>query len=174
MYRLGDERAAIREIQKYLHFVSDRIAPEIPRVAIDGFYGEETKEAVKAFQKYSGLQESGKVDYETFTSIFEEYTKAKLLYEAEEYFIDEKLFPFKRGDTGREVLYINLMLDELGKIFQVVGHVDLKPYFSLSSEDAVMKIKSIFMLEETPVVDILLFNKMRYELNVRGKESNMR
>ncbi len=174
MYRLGDKRAAIREIQKYLHFISDRTAPEIPRVAIDGFFGEETKNAVKAFQNYVGISESGAVDYETFTLLYEEFSKAKLLYKAEGYFIDEKLFPFKPGDMGREMLYINLMLDELGSIFQGIGRVDLKPYFSLSTENAVKEIRSIFMLEPIPLVDILLFDRMRNELGIRGRESNIR
>ncbi len=171
MYRLGDERAAIREIQKYLHFISDRTRREIPRVAIDGFYGEETKNAVKAFQNEMGVSDSGAVDYETFTLLYEEFLKAKLLYDAEKYFIDEKLFPFKSGDMGREMLYINLMLDELRSVFQGIGRVDIRPYFSLSTENAVREIRSIFMLEAVPIVDLSLFERMRYELKVRGGEN---
>ena len=174
MYRLGDERAAIREIQKYLHFISDRVTQAVPRIAIDGIFGDETREAVIQFQRYAGINEGGEVDFETFELLFKEYSNARLLYEAEDYFIDEMLFPFKKGDMGREILYINLMLDELGKIFPEIPRVDIKPYFSLSTENAVKEIRSIFMLETEPFVDIFLFDRMRYELKVRGKESNIR
>ncbi len=173
MYRLGDERAAIREIQKYLHFISDRTVPEVPRVAIDGFYGDETKEAIRAFQIYAGLSESGEVDYETFTRLFEEFSRARFLYNAEKYFIDDKLFPFQSGDKGQEVLYINLMLDELLLIYKEIGRVDIKPYFSLSTENAVKNLRSIFMMEALPIVDLMLFDRMRYELMIRGKVSNI-
>ena len=172
MYRLGDERAAIREIQKYLHFISDRTITEIPRVAIDGVFGEETKDAVRVFQKCKNLSQSGAVDYETFTALFKEFSEARLLFEAEEYFIDEGLFPFKRGDTGREVLYLNLMLDELKSIFRDIERIDLKPYFSLSTENAVREVRKIFMLEDSAIIDLALFRRMRYELKLRGRESN--
>ena len=172
MYRLGDERAAIREIQKYLHFVSDRVTKEVPRIAIDGIFGEETKEAVKAFQRLKGIDESGKVDYLTFTLLYDEFLQAKLLYGQESYFIDENVFPIKRGDMGRETLYINLMLDELRAVFKSIGRVDLKPYFSRSTENAVRDIRSIFRLPDLPIVDLDLFDKMRYELLTRGKKSN--
>ena len=172
MYRLEDERAAIREIQKYLYFISDSIYPEIPRVAIDGIYGEETREAVRVFQRIVGLDENGNVDYETFTMLYAEYLNAQLLIESEKFFIDTKIFPVKEGDMGREILYINLMLDELGKIYSEMGRVDIKPYFTQSSENAVKELRKIFMLESSPVIDLLLFNKMRHELKVRGGENN--
>ena len=174
MYRLGDDRAAVREIQRYLHFISDRRYAEIPRVAIDGYYGEETKIAVKEFQKLMGIIESGTVDYQTFTKLYDEYLKAKLLSKAEESFIDEKRFPFALGDKGREVLYINLMLDELSKYFCELGRVDIKPYFSLSTENAIKEIRSIFMLNPIPNVDFNLFERMKYELKLRGGENNIR
>ena len=174
MYKLGDKRAAIREIQKYLNYISDRTGGEIPRVAIDGFFGEETKKAVKAFQKEMGIYESGEVDYGTFTLLYEEYLIAVSGYEAEKYFIDQNLFPFKLGDMGREALYINLMLDELSKVFGEIGRVDLKPYFSISSESAVMKVRDIFMMDASPYVDLELFQRMRYELKIRGGANNLR
>lgn len=170
MYRLGDKCAAIREIQKYLHFISDRITNEVPRIAIDGIYGNESKEAVTAFQEYKGIAKTGEVDYETFNLLYSEYLKAKFLHESENYFIDEKHFPLKLGDKGNEALLINLMLDELGKVFVSLGRVELKPYFSFQTEEAVKAVREIFMLDDSPLVDILLYDRMRYELLIRSRE----
>ena len=103
--------------------------------------------------------------------MYEDYLKAKLLYEEESYFIDDSLFPFKRGDSGREVLYINLMLDELSHSFSELGRVDLKPYYSLSTENAVKEIRKIFLMEDDDVIDICLFERLRRELSVRGKNN---
>ncbi len=168
MYRLGDEEAAIREIQKYLHFISDRVTSEVPRVSIDGIFGDETKTAVKAFQKYRGLNESGEVGYETFTFLYEDFLKARFLYNTESYVLDEELFPFKLGDSGNEVLYLNLMLDELGKIYTDIGRVDLNSYFSSATEKAVKDTRAIFLMEDLPTIDLLLYDRMRYELLVRA------
>jgi len=170
MYRLGDKWAAVREIQKYLHFVSDRITDEVPRISIDGFFGEETKAAVKAFQKYKGIRESGEVDYETFTLLYEDFLGARFLYNAEKYAIDNTLFPFKLGDTGNEVLLLNLMIDEITKIFKDVTPVDVKPYFSKATESAVKDIRKIFMLNGDLEIDLLLYDRMKYELLLRGND----
>ena len=170
MYSLGDERAAIREIQKYLLFISDRVTDSVPRVSIDGIYGEETREAVIAFQKYKGVEESGVVDYLTFTLLSEEFKLAKFLYQADNFIIEASHFPIKLGDFGNEALLINLMLDELSEFYDL-GRVDVKPYFNSATEDAILNLRRIYMLDGEAVVDALLFDKMRYELLVRAKEN---
>ena len=168
MYSLGDESAAVREIQKYLHFISERDFIEIPRVAIDGVYGEETKDAVKAFQKYKNILPSGEIDYETFQMLYEEYLNAKLLYEAEEFLIDAKNFPYKYGDSGNDVLLLNIMLNEMSEFYSEMNKVDLKPYFSSETEKAVKSARKIFILGDTAYIDAIFYDRMRYELLIRG------
>ena len=51
MYPLSDKVSAIREVQKFLHLISDKKGSTIPRVSIDGIYGEETRGAVSEFQR---------------------------------------------------------------------------------------------------------------------------
>ena len=51
-----DKSSSVRELQKYLYFISLR-DPDIPKIVPDGIYGKMTEEAVSAFQKKAGLPE---------------------------------------------------------------------------------------------------------------------
>jgi len=170
MYHITDKRAAIREIQKYLHFISDRVTNEVPRIAIDGIFGEETKEAVKAFQKYKGIEESGTVGYETFLLLHEDFLRAEFLYNTESYVIEKELFPFEFGDSGNEVLFLNIMLSELQDVYTNIYTVELVPYYTHSTEKAVKDLRRIFKLEESVLVDFELYDRMKYELLIRAAE----
>ena len=69
IYRIDREEEAIAEVQRYLRAASYRYE-EIPHVGIDGIYGEETKDAVTAFQKHFRLVETGVVDETTFSKLY--------------------------------------------------------------------------------------------------------
>ena len=170
MYHITDKQAAIREVQKYLHFASDRGVISAERVAIDGIYGDETRNAVASFQAEKDLKETGVVDYKTFVLLYEAYLSAQSIYYAEDYFISTALFPFKFGDTGHEVLLLNLMLEELRRHYTEVSEVALKPYYSHATENAVNDIRKIYGLESSQMIDLELYEKMRYELFIRGAE----
>ena len=72
IYRIDREEEAIREVQRYLRAVSYRHA-SIPHVGVDGIYGEQTREAVRAFQLLFSLDETGVVDMNTFSRLYREF-----------------------------------------------------------------------------------------------------
>lgn len=47
------------------------------RVSMDGFYGEETSEAVRLFQGSRGIPVTGNVDFSTWQLLFFAYSAAK-------------------------------------------------------------------------------------------------
>lgn len=58
----------VRMIQEQLNSVSD-VYTLIPKLEVDGIYGENTKEAVRTFQEVFGLPQSGIVDFKTWYRI---------------------------------------------------------------------------------------------------------
>ncbi len=65
----GDE---VEQIQDQLNAISNNY-PRIPKIAVDGIYGERTQNAVRVFQEVFGLPETGVVDYRTWYKIQEIY-----------------------------------------------------------------------------------------------------
>ena len=72
VYRIDKKEEATAELQRYLRAVSYR-HDRVPHVGIDGIYGEETEDAVRAFQLLFGLPVTGAVDLLTFSLLYAEY-----------------------------------------------------------------------------------------------------
>ena len=70
--KLGASGGDVRDLQTYLDRIAQSI-PEIPRVTPDGVYGPQTADAVRAFQRFAGIGESGNTNEVTWFRIGETY-----------------------------------------------------------------------------------------------------
>ena len=57
-YTDEDRRNHIREVQEYLRAISF-FDKRIPQIGVDGIFGARTEEAVAAYQRARGLEETG-------------------------------------------------------------------------------------------------------------------
>lgn len=69
---IGSTGDKVEQIQDQLNAISNNY-PLIPKIAVDGIYGERTQNAVSVFQDVFGLPETGIVDYRTWYKIQEIY-----------------------------------------------------------------------------------------------------
>lgn len=69
---IGTRGDKVEQIQDQLNAISNNY-PRIPKIAVDGIYGERTQDAVQVFQEVFGLPETGIVDYRTWYKIQEIY-----------------------------------------------------------------------------------------------------
>ncbi|GAA0781719.1 peptidoglycan-binding domain-containing protein [Hathewaya limosa] len=69
---IGSSGAPVRTVQSYLNRIADNF-PAIPKVKVDGIYGEGTGKAVKVFQQVFNLPMTGTVDYSTWYKISDIY-----------------------------------------------------------------------------------------------------
>lgn len=69
---IGSTGDKVEQIQDQLNAISNNY-PLIPKIAVDGIYGERTQNAVQVFQDVFGLPETGIVDYRTWYKIQEIY-----------------------------------------------------------------------------------------------------
>ena len=165
MYFLSDTPAAIREVQKFLYVISDRIHNEVPRVAIDGIYGPGTEVAVRIFQQIYGLEESGKVDRSTFDILYIAYNSAMVDIALSDFILTDAGFPIVLGSQNNDVVLVHLLINELGKTYKDIGFVNTRSsYFSEESQNAVKELQKIFKLTESGEVDKLFFESMKQEL----------
>ncbi len=70
--RIGSSGAAVRKIQEQLNAISNKY-PLIPKLTVDGIFGERTQNAVKIFQRVFGLTQDGIVGSRTWYRIQEIY-----------------------------------------------------------------------------------------------------
>jgi len=66
LYRLGDEGAAVRDIQDRLHALGHPCDPDRRSI-----FGDGTRQAVRGFQKARGLDVDGIVGPDTWRSLYE-------------------------------------------------------------------------------------------------------
>lgn len=69
---IGSEGTGVLVLQYYLTYIA-RFVPTLDSVAIDGVYGNQTANAVRAFQRTYGLTEDGVVGEETWQRIYDVY-----------------------------------------------------------------------------------------------------
>ncbi len=164
MYKIYENDEAIKEVQTYLHFFSDR-SGDIPKVAIDGVYGEETANAVKAFQESGGIPARGVVDYNTFDALYSAYYKSETESAMRGYILSSGGFPIKYGDHGSDVAVINSLLNELRITYSEIELDNNASYFSRSTENSIRYMQSVFLLEESGMVDEATFNRLILEID---------
>ncbi|MBE6644981.1 MAG: hypothetical protein E7612_06355 [Ruminococcaceae bacterium] len=165
MYKLLDTAAAIREVQKFLHVISDRVNPAIPRVAIDGIYGRKTAESVNVFQQTYGLEANGIVDRTTFDLLFLLFDDARKKRNTKNYIITEDGFPLKFGSQGKDVISLHLYISELGGVYDGLDNVGRGSFYNENTVKAVTDLQKIFVLEPTGETDAFLFQRILTEID---------
>lgn len=169
MYQQGDKRSAVREIQKYLYVLSDKKYETIPRIPIDGIFDEETKAAVIEYQKIKLLTESGVVDFETFTALYDDYISVVDNFYTNDYIIGDSSFPLSENDQNEDVRALHLMINELRKSYPQIVNVGTGSYYSKRTADAVEALRELFVFPKSRKVDKELYRRLKTEINARNQ-----
>lgn len=167
MYRQNDKSAAIKEIQEYLFFLSDKKYDTIRRIPIDGVFDNETTEAVIAFQTALSLAPTGIVDYETFTALYREYTSAYNEFSEKNYIVGDGKLPLQENDQNDDVRVLHAMINELRKTYSQINEVGTGAYFSSRTGDAIEKIRKLFLLPYSRKLDKPLYSRLKKEIHSR-------
>ena len=69
---IGSSGSKVRQIQEQLNAIASAY-PALPKISVDGVFGENTQNAVKKFQQIFGLPATGIIDYSTWYEIQEIY-----------------------------------------------------------------------------------------------------
>lgn len=154
MYRINDRSAAVREVQGYLRELS-RFYSEIPNLHIDGIYGDETREAVRALQRMQGLAQTGEIDYETFLILYELYLPIKEERIGNSELIPAEAFPLRMGDSGS---YVRILQSVLSEIFSLSLPTD--GFYGGTTENAVRRAEERYGKTPTGSVDRILWQKI--------------
>ncbi len=167
MYRIDNTAFAIREIQRFLLTVS-QIQPIFPDVAVDGIFGEETRLAVKEFQRLYLLPQTGSVDKDTFNALFLEHSRILDARDSRNEILGKEDFPLKLGSWGENVTILHAMLSQLGEYYDLSQN-PTGDFYSRETETVIKQLQQLFMTEIDGETDELLWKKIRTELKAREK-----
>ena len=158
----GDRGDSVRVLQYFLSYIS-AFNDFIPAVSIDGVFGAKTQEAVRAFQRFDNLEETGVVDEETWNQIYYEYRT--ILETVGQYQPPQITQPFpgvnlRQGMTGESVRLIQEYLSYIALFFRSVNTVATTGYFGPGTTAAVRRFQTEFGLPSDGVVNEATWNRI--------------
>lgn len=150
MYRIEDKVSAIEELQRLLDLTPT------------GLFDKNTREAVLRTQAKNSLEQTGIVDYLTFTFIVEEYRSEKNNQWNSDYLFDPR-FPYIKGDMGDNVLRINEALETVLRDYSYEGTMPRGKYLGEDTIDGVRFLQKIFNMRESDMIDEALLSRVMKE-----------
>ena len=151
--RRGSSGTAVRELQFYLYLLS-AYESSIPAVGIDGSFGADTENAVRAYQRFAGLTVDGIVGRATWESL---YGKASVLRSSGPVVTLKRLpypgQPLTVGSEGSDVLYYTILLRRIAYYFESVEAPPMATSYTGETAAATRSAQALLGLPETGIAD---------------------
>ncbi len=158
---MTEREKAIFEAQGYLRNIA-RVQEDISMVYPDGIYGEETYDSVRSFQNKHSINETGEIDYETWTRLVEE--NRKVVFEESEPVqvagIRKEDLPLAEGMDNEFVYTLRLMLRNLASKFSNFTFIDVGSVFDEETKRQVLIFQQVISVPQTGVVDKKTWNEL--------------
>jgi len=141
--RRGDSGDPVTIIQRELSTIS-RNYPAIPRVDVDGIFGETTERAVRTFQQIFGLTPDGIVGEATWNRLVSLYVGILRLAELDSLrvtiFGSSLEYPeaLRLGDENDYVATLQFFLSVLSEFYDTIPSVPITGYFGSLTQEAVI------------------------------------
>ncbi len=152
MYDMTDERAVIRRIQSFLLEIS-YMGAGLPHVAIDGIYGEETRQAVRLFQEMHQLPVTGTVDHATWQALVAEAMAGEALRLDGDFPLPRASLPLRVRDEGVAVWLLQSMIQFLSTWDARLAGVTPTGHYDLSTQAAIRLLQRRYGLPQSGLVD---------------------
>ena len=158
--RLGDANEDVRTIQLRLNRISANY-PAIPKIyPVNGFFDQNTENAVRTFQQVFGLAVDGVVGKATWYRIAYLFTAIKGLSELSSEGLSladvtavypEQLELGMRAEAVRELQYFLAVIGNYYEEVPILGSID--GIFGQETQEAVIAVQKLFGLPATGIVD---------------------
>jgi peptidoglycan hydrolase-like protein with peptidoglycan-binding domain len=142
------------ELQYLLNFAAE-YNNEIPSVAIDGIFGQDTKKALIAFQRANGLSATGQVGIQDWDTLYREYVG--IISSLPEGFWGGLTEPYpgtvlRLGSTGEAVSALQEYLNFISNTYTTIPKITVDGVFGPGTQRAVLAYKEIFGLGNQGIV----------------------
>ncbi len=134
--------------------------PELDPGAPDGVFGPQTTRAVTAFQRRSGLPETGALDAVTWDRLYDAYRALRTQSQRPAPVIVPFDAPLTAGMAHDAVLLVQFMLNRTARAFVNFPVLALTGVLDPPTETAVRRFQSVVMQPEDGTVDRELWRRM--------------
>ena len=163
----------VRSLQYMLRRLSDRY-PVLPRLAVDGLFGEKTLEAVLIFQREFGRPVTGVVDQTTWDAIRDAWVRLERetapprtvrIFPGESYQVQP-------GMSGSAMILPQTMFRLLGQRLEGIAEGEADGVHGDASVQNTLWLQNLAQLEETGVMDRQTWDMLSrlYELFITAGE----
>ena len=165
--RRGSVGPNVVVIQVELNRISQNY-PAIPRLAaVDGIFGSQTENSVRAFQRVFGLTVDGIVGKATWYELGRLYTGvtnlSELRSQGQQFYAISWAYPnssLREGSTGDRVRLLQYMLSVLSEFIPQIPPVEIDGIFGPATKDAVIAAQRLFGLEQDGIVGELTWDEI--------------
>ncbi len=145
---LGSRGVGVSVLQYYLDYVAQYVAT-VPSIEQDGVFGEETEDAVRAFQRTYGLTPDGVVGIRTWDRLYNVYLG--LVSSLDYSDLDGLALPFpgrilQSGDEGGDVRALQSYLNYIAREFPAIPTVTEDGVFGPATAAALEAFEGVFGL----------------------------
>lgn len=156
----GSSGPSVKILQYYLCFLS-YFNLKLPYVAVDGIFGDETRDAVLAFQSLYGLEVDGIVGRDTWDMVQNAYAGVltSLPYEYRSY--SSLLYPgyiITTGASGKVVEQLQTYLKTIAANNPSIPDVTVDGYYGEETKKAVLAVQKLEGIEQNGQVGVLTWN----------------
>ncbi len=156
----GNSGPSVRILQYYLNFLS-YFNLKLPYVAIDGIFGDETRDAVLTFQSLYGLDVDGIVGRDTWDMIQNAYAGVLTSLPDEYRSYSSLLYPgyiITTGASGKVVEQLQTYLKTIAANSPSVPDVTVDGYYGDETKNAVLAVQKLEGIEQNGQVGVLTWN----------------
>jgi len=152
--RQGDNNIGVSALQYYLSYLSD-FYTSIPRVGIDGIFGQSTTDAVRAAQREFGLAPDGVVGEDTWRAIYNAYIGIVATIPLQ--YTEGNTVPFpgvflRLGVEDDSVRLLQEYLNYISRYIPEIPSVNPTGFFGTRTQDAVIAFQNYYGVNPSGIV----------------------
>ncbi|GHU55560.1 hypothetical protein AGMMS49975_17520 [Clostridia bacterium] len=147
----GASGDGVRQLQQYLNAISVYY-PTIPKVTVDGIYGNATESAVKKYQQLSGLTADGIAGAATWNSVVSSYNNLSSRSGGDTSLGTTYFGAIENGSDGDNVRQLQQYLNAISAYYPSIPKVSVDGIFGIGTENAVKRYQQLFGLSVDGVV----------------------
>lgn len=157
---LSNDKRKVEQLQTYLRLIAKQ-DERLPLLAIDGIYGDRTRQTVNEFQRINSLAVTGEVDETTWNEIFRQYSEI-FQKNAPARKVDLFRYPdatLDFGQSGITIYLVQTMILAISEVFDNISRIAISGTVDEITNKQIEKLKNIFDLQES-IDDKFFFDRL--------------